>query len=207
MPWTSRCVRAKCEPGSWTGWRRSWTLCVACPRPSTSFCLSAHARRPMSAALALDFARTSVCARALRRFNSGQQWDMPNGWAPLQYFIVESLLQLNLTEGAGPPPFRPRSPPPFRARARIPSVPGARLPSVPGPDSLPSPGPPPFRRRGPHPFRPRARLPSVPGPHSLPSSGPTPFRPRGPLPSVPGPASLPSPGPTPFPGPLRAART
>lgn len=48
--------------------------------------------------------------RELPRFNSGQQWDMPNGWAPLQYFIVESLLRLNLTEGAGRARF-PRHPP------------------------------------------------------------------------------------------------
>ncbi|EGG17928.1 Trehalase precursor [Cavenderia fasciculata] len=31
--------------------------------------------------------------------NSGQQWDFPNAWAPLEYFLVEGLLATELVDG------------------------------------------------------------------------------------------------------------
>ncbi|GKV53286.1 hypothetical protein SLEP1_g59818 [Rubroshorea leprosula] len=41
-----------------------------------------------------------VCAAGIATSltNSGQQWDFPNGWAPLQHMIVEGLARSKLIE-------------------------------------------------------------------------------------------------------------
>eukprot|EP00026_Physarum_polycephalum_P004693 Phypoly_transcript_04716.p2 GENE.Phypoly_transcript_04716~~Phypoly_transcript_04716.p2 ORF type:complete len:277 (+),score=47.98 Phypoly_transcript_04716:1176-2006(+) len=35
-------------------------------------------------------------------FDSSQQWDFPNGWAPLQYFIIHGLRKISEISGADP---------------------------------------------------------------------------------------------------------
>ncbi|KAJ6714294.1 TREHALASE [Salix viminalis] len=40
----------------------------------------------------------NVAGIATSLINSGQQWDFPNGWAPLQHMIVEGLLRSGLKE-------------------------------------------------------------------------------------------------------------
>ena len=49
--------------------------------------------------LAADFLKPGGLVTTLRL--TGQQWDAPNGWAPLQWMAVQGLLKYGYTEQAG----------------------------------------------------------------------------------------------------------